>query len=415
MDMRPSLKSILLGLAFLGIGNAFSNILVPIRAVFLKFDSVTIGFLVSLYYTGFLFGCVYMPKIVKRVGHIRAFILGAAVLGISTLGYSISDHWQFWLLFRFLSGSCIAGIYMLTESWVNEAAEDSNRGRTITVYRIVDLSAIVTGQLLIGIFSIENPQSFVIANIFMTFGLIPLALTTSPSPQPISGVKIKFGKTFRSSRIATFTSFVAGMAFGCFFGLGPVFAKTIGMDTHFIGTFVAMALLGGILFQLFVGKLADRYDREWLLVLMSFVSSLFSIALAYSGDQLHFLILLVGFWGGFATPIYSLAIAIANDRSRAIDFLEISGSLLLIYSAGAVVGPNIASIAMAQSGPSALFYFIASIFMILAIYIAVRKTVSRRPDINTEIENYVAVPKTSPSVFILDPRSEVEGHDSPKK
>jgi len=408
VEIKPSLKAILFGLAFLGIGNAFTNILVPTRAVFLGFDNIAIGILISLYYTGYLFGCVFMPKIVKRVGHIRAFILGAAVLGIATLGYSISNSSYMWSVFRFFSGSCMAGIYVITESWVNEAADDTNRGRTISRYRIVDLSAVVLGQLLIGVFNFENSNSFVLANIFMTMGLIPLAFTNSPSPQPIRDVKIKFGKAFKSSRIATFTTFVAGMAFGSFFGLGPVFAAEIGYDSQFIGVFVASALVGGIVFQMIVGRLADKFDREWLLVFFSLGSAIFAFGIGQSSTSEIILILLVGLWGGFASPIYSLAVAIANDRSKAEDFLEISGSLLLIYSLGAVVGPNVSAIAMSQAKPSSLFYFLAVIFMMLVFYIVLRKMLSTRPKANSEIDDFISVPRTTASVFILDPRAEVD-------
>ena len=73
-------------------------------------------------------------------------------------------------------------------------------------------------------------------------------------------------------------------------------------------------------------------------------------------------------WGAFAFPLYSLAVAHSNDHAAPEEFVEVSGGLLLIYAAGAVVGPGAATVAMAGLGPAGLYVFTAMVHVLFGIY-----------------------------------------------
>ena len=61
------------GLLLIMIGNGLQGTLLGVRASIEGFDTATIGFIMSLYYLGFLGGSYYVPRLISSVGHIRVF------------------------------------------------------------------------------------------------------------------------------------------------------------------------------------------------------------------------------------------------------------------------------------------------------------------------------------------------------
>ncbi len=104
-------------------------------------------------------------------------------------------------------------------------------------------------------------------------------------------------------------------------------------------------------------------------------------------------------------PAYALCVAHANDlvhRKRAV---EVSSALLMTFSIGAILGPLLASLLMAEMGNRALFLHVAAAQVLLVLIMVLR--IGRRPSLPVEhAEGYVVVPRTTPAVFDLDPRAE---------
>lgn len=153
-----SIFSILMGLGFIGVGNGLLNISIPSKATQFGFDPFLIGLLTAFYYLGFLLGCFVTPRVVKKVGHIRSFTCFAAMLCIASLSFAYDHSPALWITLRTLAGFAIAGIYMIAESWLNESADNSNRGKVISIYRIVDLVALMGGAITIRKLCSRKPQ-----------------------------------------------------------------------------------------------------------------------------------------------------------------------------------------------------------------------------------------------------------------
>ena len=112
-------------------------------------------------------------------------------------------------------------------------------------------------------------------------------------------------------------------------------------------------------------------------------------------------------FGGFAMPLYAVSVAHANDKAEDTRFVATAGGLLLVYGLGASLGPLIASALMGYYGSGGLFMFTTSVHAALALFTIVRIAVRRRPT-QEDRSDFVAVPRTSPTLYELDPRSEPE-------
>ncbi len=403
-----SLFAILAGLGFIGIGNGLLNIAIPSKATQNNFDPLLIGLLTTFYYIGFSAGCFVTPRYVKKVGHIRSFACFTALLCIAALSFSYNSSPWAWFVLRIMSGFAVAGVYMIAESWLNECADNKNRGRIISLYRIVDLVSIMTGQLLLGRFELGSNEVFLVSATLINLGLIPVALTSSPGPRPIEIVKINFERVFEISHIGFVTCGLVGGANAAFYGMAPQFALSKGLSTQLVGVFLAGAVLAGASFQVVVGWLADKMDRERLLYSLALLASIAGACMFLAGSKdatPNELIGLSFLWGAFAMPLYSLAIAIANDRAEPNDFLELSGGLLVSFSIGAVLGPFITPLFIEATGVAGLFFFTASTHLVMAVYVFYRRRFVLSPVPDSERESFASAPRTTPVVFEMDPRA----------
>lgn len=399
-----AIAALLLSAAILLAGNGLQSTLVAVRANIEGFSLSAIGFLTAAYFAGFIGGCLRAPTMVAQVGHIRAFAALAALAAAAALLFALSTNVWLWFFLRGLTGFCFAGLYMIIESWINDRADNQNRGQVLSIYRIVDLSAITVGQFLL---TAADPAGFIlfsVVGIFIALAIVPVSLTKATAPSPLVQSKLDLGKLLRVSPLAVAGSFGVGLASGAFWGIGPVFVQQLGYGTGLIATFMSTAIIAGALAQWPIGFLSDVMDRRRVLVAVSGLASLGGLFLfAFAGMSSVLLLIGAGIYGCFVMPMFGLSAAHANDHAERHEFVAVSSGLLLVFGIGSVAGPLIAPIMMNAIGPSALFAYTAAVHALLFGFGLYR--LSARAGIPlSDQEDYVSVPRTTPGVFEFDPR-----------
>jgi cyanate permease len=102
--------SLLLAVGILLIGHGLQLTLLPVFAMAGGWSSTLIGATGSFYFLGFVAECLLIPKIVSRVGHIRSFMVMAAVATIVVLGAVLVFNFWAWLFLRFATGKALSGL-----------------------------------------------------------------------------------------------------------------------------------------------------------------------------------------------------------------------------------------------------------------------------------------------------------------
>ena len=101
------------------------------------FPTFVTGVMMSGYYIGMLIGSLVSPRLVGRVGHIRVFAALASTASISILLHGLYINAFSWTLMRIITGFCYAGLYVVTESWLNDRASNETRGELLSVYMVI--------------------------------------------------------------------------------------------------------------------------------------------------------------------------------------------------------------------------------------------------------------------------------------
>lgn len=416
--------ALLLGAAVLLVGNGLQTILLPVRAALEGFSTSSIGFIGAAYPLGFVISCWTAPHIVKRVGHIRTFAVLAAIAACMVLLYVLNVDPLTWVLLRVVSGYCFAGLFMVIESWLNEASSNANRGQIFSTYMVVNLCTVTAGQLLLPFGDPAAFELFSVAAIAITLGLVPVALTTATAPQPIARVQLRLGRLYAMSPVGVLGCFFVGLANGAFAGLGPVFAGGAGLSSTGIALFMSAALIGGALAQVPLGRLSDRIDRRRVIVLACLMAIGIGLLLLMAGDAraggrlfaldvpfaelpTSALIGMVALFGGTIYPLYALCVAHTNDFVSVEDFVEASSGLLLTWGMGATIGPIIAAYLMEQVGLGGLFLHtgaVHAIFCLFALY-RIRQRAPLPAEERTSYVHTAEQAQTTQVAVSLDPRA----------
>lgn len=404
MKALAAVTSLLLSTALLLIGQGMQLTLLPLRAGVNGLSDFQIGASASSYFLGFVVGCIGIPRLIARVGHIRSFSVLTAVMICSLLSMEMLDHWGWLVGLRFLTGVAISGLYAVIESWLNSLATAESRGRILAVYTFILLMSMALGQLLIDVGPVATSTPFTLAAVFLALAIIPVGLTSRMAPSPVGGAKIRFGLLRRRSRSAFAAALLSGLVVGSFWSLGAVFAVANGLAQDEVARFISVAVLGGALLQYPIGWLSDRIDRRRVLLLLCLGGVCGSTAVALSAN-LAWHLWAVFLFGSMVMPIYSLALATAADVAQPGEFVEIGTSVLLLNALGALVAPLALGLLMTTLGATALFWSFAVLCALFAAYLAVQVRTARDIAVADQVPFAAAAAEVAPASFDLDPRA----------
>jgi MFS family permease len=373
-SLRP-IVSLLIGVALLLAGAGLQVTLLPLRGSAEGFSTFALGVIGSAYYVGFVTGCLAGPFVILQAGHIRAFAALVAMAAAAVLAYGLAPDPFAWTVFRAITGFSLAGFYLVIESWLNDRASNETRGFVMSSYVAVNLGAIAAGQMLVTLYPVDGFRSFMLAGILTALAIVPVALTRSAQPAPITIVSFRPRQLYEAAPVSLVSCFMIGVAMGAFWSLGPVSVAEEGFSVTEVASFMSIAVVGGALAQYPAGRLSDRMDRRLvLLVLMigAAVTSLVLWLLAPTG----FVLVALGFlFGALSLPGYSLAAAHGYDKTANEDMVPTAATMLLANGIGSVSGPVAAAVLMSLAGPRSLFLFMATALALLAVYVFYRTTV----------------------------------------
>jgi len=411
MSQIVKIYALFVGSALLMFGGGLQGLLLSVRGAEEQFSLLALGLIGTGWSVGFVAGSVFVPVLVKRVGHIRAYAAMAAIGGITILLNLLWINDIGWIFLRVFSGFCFAGAAMIVESWLNEVSDNKSRGTIFSTYVMVNLAASTVGQLFMSVSGTGGYLAFVIGALAFVGAILPTVLTSSPQPRPLTTAKLDLGQLYRTSPVAVIASFAVGMANGTFGTLAPVYAYAQGLQSSQIAYLMSVPVILGALSQIPFGKFSDMVDRRLVIIVASLLAAMTGVALVIlNPSDGPLLYVLFGLYGFAAYPIYSVAVAHANDFAKDGGFAAIASGMLLVFGAGLALGPIIASVIMGYLNPVAMFIVTATFHFALAggAAIRMRMRASIEPEDRAPFQP-MSVGKNTPTATVeFDPRADTE-------
>ena len=393
MRLLISFAALFLSVILLQLSSGGVGPLDALSGIALEFTKQEIGLLGSAHFLGFFIGCWWAPRLMGSVGHSRAFAAFTAAGAIGLMSHMVIIDPYAWAAMRVASGLCVAGCYTVIEAWLQAKVTNETRGRTMGVYRVVDMTGSLAAQMIISVLEPASYISYNLLAIICCAALLPLTLTTVQQPPTPQSPRLRPRLAQQRSPLAAAAVVIAALSSASFRMVGPVYGQEVGLSTNQIAYFLSAFVLGGALAQYPVGWLADKFDRRWVLIWLS-VAAIGSSAITIFSASLGTtsVMLTAGLFGLTTFPIYSVAAAHAHDFASDDERVELSAALMFYYALGAIAAPYVASWLIDAYGPPALFILVAAGHLVLVLFGLSRMRARPTP---MERTRYTYSPRTS--------------------
>jgi len=420
--------ALFLGYWILMIAHGLQGNLLGVRSVIEEFNFIATGAMMSGYYVGYFVGSDLAPKLVSRVGHIRVFAAFASLASLSILIIAAYINPIVWTFARFITGISVVSCFVVAESWLNDRANNSTRGKILSVYMIITFVGLAIGMLLLNFDSPKNYKPFILVSILLSIALIPILLTKRKAPKFKKLGTLKLKELYKISPLGFVSSFCTGIIHSALFTLAAVYAATMNFTIFEISLFLFLITVSGAIFQWPIGYFSDRTDRRVIIISCTFVSALFCfLAITASGTSLQNMYLatsigmdkimffvFVTLYAAFALPIFTLNLAYVNDFIAKEKFVAAGAGMQIIFGLGAMGGPILCSIFMNIYGSNGFFVFLGIFHLIIGLFGMYR--ITRRAYEDNPESTFTPLPRNiTPLGIELDPTTPADLSTTDKK
>ena len=300
---------------------------------------------------------------------------------------------------------------MVIESWFNECAQPQTRGRVFSIYMVMCYLGGSVGQQLLNIGDIKDQTLFFVIGFLLVSCIIPIALTRSIHPEMPKTEPVKLKIILKKAPLGILGCFTAGLTNSAFYTMGPVFCHQTNLSVSQISYFMAITVLGGLLFQWPLGLFSDRFDRSKVIPVLGGVFAVVSaLMIVASQSQFWVFMAATAMFGGVMFTIYPAAVARAHDMFEPEDVVNVSSALLLFYGIGAVIGPIAAASVMGLlDTPYGFFIYFSGVsvtYALVSLFLR-HKEIARIIPVEDQVD-FMIMKHTTQMALQIDPRSELK-------
>ena len=395
-------------MGLIAVGNGLLFAFVPVKLAAEGFAPWVAGAVITGLAVGSLGGCLFTGTLVRRVGHARVFASFAAAINLSILLIALDTDPTLWIASRALYGFAMVGLFIVSQSWLNDACENEWRGKVIAAFYMTYIVAIGAGSFLLRFIDINSQQAPLLAILFASLAILPVGLTRLRTPPPPESVSVALRSVWRISPAGLVGLLAVGGLTMLVQGFAPIYAAAEGYSQEDIALLLFLMQFGMIGIQLPLGALSDRIDRRLVLILASLlVAAGAAAATQMSGADLLWLILVFAVWSGATESIYAVATAHANDRAEPQYYVSLSSTLLVAWSVSGIVLPALAT-ALTEAAGTRAFMLVAMVVAALYAAFVAWRMLLREPVPEAAQEPYQAITAQVPHTAELAPQPQDE-------
>jgi MFS family permease len=391
-----AIASVVLSMALIAVGNGLMFAYIPVRLGVGGFDPTWAGLIVTGLSAGGLAGCILTGPLVRRVGHARAFMVLSALIALCNAAIGAGPHPLLWIAARALYGFSICGLFIVAQSWLNDAVANSIRGRVMAVFYVAYVAGLGVGYATLAAVDIQTASAPLIGIAFTALSILPVGMTRLAQPPPPRAASVALGRAWRISPVGVAGMLAVGGLSMAISGFAPIHATAKGYSQADVALLLSAMPVGTLILQVPLGWISDRTDRRYVLAgaaLLAVVAGV--LAVGFDGGALTVLVVIYVIWDGASESIYSLASAHAADRASKADMVALSSSLLFAWSLSGFLVPGIVTGLSALYGTQTFIYvaiFIAASFCLFVLW----RVVTMRAVPNAETGSFAPMSAQAP-------------------
>ena len=304
-----------------------------------------------------------MPWLLGRFGAAWVMITSILASIVALMLCPMLPNQDAWFVLRFFIGAFGHMMWIAGETWINEIAEEKNRGRTMALYGMALGFGSAIGPTVLTTVGLDGWTPFVLASGLTLISTIPIiiALGSVPRSEPVpAGSRSHAWRSVIRSMVHAplpmLLNLCFALIFGAFWTFLPIYGPAVGLSVDTAIILLTFQSLGGIVMQYPIGWVADRMDRRLLSLILVTVTSVAYLAMPVALADPMWAWPYVFFLGGMSGAIYSLALTLIGERFRGADLAGASTMFTVMWNMGALIGPPVTGMVMASQGLTAFPY-----------------------------------------------------------
>jgi MFS family permease len=370
-DASPlAVAGVIFAMALIAVGNGLMFAFIPVRLGAEGYAPTWAGAILTSLSAGGIVGCLVTGRLVARTGHARAFMLFSALIILSNTALAAGAFPSLWMASRALYGFAISGLFIVTQSWLNDAVANVVRGRVMAAFYVAYVVGLGGGSFLLRFVDVSTPAAPLVSIAFSALSVIPVAVTLLRPPARAATASVAFRRAWRISPAGMAGMLAVGGLSMMIAGFAPIHATASGYSPGEVATLLFAMPLGTLLFQLPFGWVSDRTDRRYVLIAASLIVAVAGLVAArMDGSALPIMIAIYIVWSGASESIYSLASAHANDRAAKDDMVSLSSTMLFAWSLSGFFVPAAATALTALYGTRAFMWLAVAIAAVYCAFV----------------------------------------------
>ena len=365
--------SIIISMGLVSIGNGLMFSYIPISLSAAGFDPAWAGSILSIMSFGSLAGCMFTNRIVRTVGHARAYLVFTAIIILSNAVLALGISPLPWVLARFGYGFGSVGLFIIAQSWLNDAVENSIRGRVMAIFYITYIMGLGTGSLILSGLDVATNIPPVTSIALAALSLIPIGLTRLPIPSPPPKGSISFKRAWKISPSGLVSMLAVGGMSMLAGGYTPIHLSASGYSKQEVALLMFAMPIGTLLIQLPAGWISDRIDRRLVLAGCAILAAgSGAVCGLFDGNSLLMLTVFYVLWDGATESVYSIGNAHAGDKAPKEELVELSSTMLFAWSLSGFLIPGIATFVTSSYGTAAYFPIAIGLSLLHAVFVITR-------------------------------------------
>ncbi|MFA1643109.1 MFS transporter [Chryseomicrobium aureum] len=358
------------------------GMLLPLISIIFEQDGVNAtlnGLSATGLYIGTLLVSPFMEAPLRKWGYKPIILVGGLLVIISLALFPLWKSVLFWFVLRLLIGIGDHALHFSTQTWITSTSPKDRLGKNIALYGLSFGLGFAVGPLLVPLVSIHEGLPFVVSSVLCLIAWSFVFFLKNDFPETYTTKSLSSAGRFKASFVIAWVAFLPPLSYGflesSLHAIFPVYSLRQGIEVANVSIILAAFSIGGVVSQLPLGALSDRFGRRPMLVILLaggatafFIGGLF---------ETYVIAIIISFFvaGLFVGSMFSLGIAYMTDLTPKA--LLPTGNLLcgIAFSVGSLTGPFAGGLFLQFTSSISFLWLVSGLLLLIMLPIALRKPV----------------------------------------
>ena len=358
------------------------GMLLPLISIIFEQDGVNAtlnGLSATGLYIGTLLVSPFMEAPLRKWGYKPIILVGGLLVIISLALFPLWKSVLFWFILRLLIGIGDHALHFSTQTWITSTSPKDRLGKNIALYGLSFGLGFAVGPLLVPLVSIHEGLPFVVSSVLCLIAWSFVFFLKNDFPETYTTKSLSSAGRFKASFVIAWVAFLPPLSYGflesSLHAIFPVYSLRQGIEVANVSIILAAFSIGGVVSQLPLGALSDRFGRRPMLVILLaggaiafFIGGLF---------ETYVIAIIISFFvaGLFVGSMFSLGIAYMTDLTPKA--LLPTGNLLcgIAFSVGSLTGPFAGGLFLQFTSSISFLWLVSGLLLLIMLPIALRKPV----------------------------------------